>query len=308
MPSVSVHAFVRMLLVSCILSLSSTLARAQDAPETPPAAPPPKPQYSLPWSLRPAIAPTVLRSDSTFASAETSNTFVSTLLGGYKFIPNLGAYAKMAFTHHNPEQGESGNVFSNPLLFGLFTPELAKGIRLPVMLGFTLPIGGGGGDSPDLPNRAAPGAAIPTRGAMENALYATNFATITEGIGIAYIRHGLTLQAEVTLLQLIRTRGDAVEKDGFRHNSTYGLHAGYAILPKLYASVEMRYQRWLTDAQPVVAAAANRDTLTVGGGVRVTVPAGPVTLRPGVAYFAPLDDPMQAAKIHTFTLDVPILF
>ncbi len=309
MSSASLHASLRVLvLVVCTLSALGSLARAMDVSDPPPVSVPAKPKYSIPWSLRPAIAPTVLRTDSTFATAEAANTFVSTLLGGYRFAPNLGAYGKLAFTHHNPDQGPSGNAWSNPLFFGLFTPELVPGLRLPVMFGFTLPVGGGGGDTPDMPKRAAQGSAIFTRGAMENALYAANFATITEGVGLAYIRHGLTLQAEITLLQLIRARGTAVEKDDFRHNSTYGLHVGYALLEKLTLSVELRYQRWLTDAQPVTVAAFNRDTLTAGGGARLTLLAGPVTLRPGLAYFAPLDDPMQGMKVHTFTLDCPVLF
>ncbi|MFT3925687.1 MAG: hypothetical protein QM778_24310 [Myxococcales bacterium] len=273
-----------------------------------PEAPKPKPKYSLPWALRPAIAPNVLRSDSSYMTSDPTKAFVSTILGGAKFLPNLGAYGKLAITHNNPEKGPSANAVSNPLFFLLYTPEVSKGMRLPVMLGFTLPVGGGGGDDPDLPHKAAQGAAIPTRSAMENALYAVNFFTVTEGIGYAWIKDRLTLQVEATLFELFRARGDKVEKDSFRLNSTFGAHAGYAILDMLTLSAEIRYQRWLTDAAPVKMAAVNRDTLTVGGGARLNLPVGKVTLRPGFAYFAPLDDPMKKNSAHIFTFDVPVLF
>lgn len=273
-----------------------------------PTAAAPKPKYSLPWGLRPAIAPNALRSDSSYAVSDPTKTFVSTLLGGAKFAPNLGAYGKIALTHNNPVTGPTANAVSNPFFFLLYTPEVAKGMRLPVMFGFTLPVGSGGGDNPDVPDKAAQAAAIPTRSAMENALYAVNFFTLTQGVGYAWIKDRLTLQVEATLLESIRARGGQVEKDAFRLNSTYGAHAGYAVLDMLTLSVEVRYQCWLTNAAPVKVADSNRDTLTLGGGVRMNIPVGKITLRPGFAYFAPLDDPMRKSNTQLFTFDLPILF
>lgn len=283
-------------------------APAPAAEAAPAAPPPPKPKYSLPWALRPAIAPNVLRSDSTYAVSDPNKTFVSTVLGGHKFAPNWGAYGKIAYSHNNPEKGPAGNTLSNPLFFGLFTPELTKGVRFPIMLGFTLPVGSGGGSDPELPSKAAQAASIPARSATENALYAVNYATITEGIGLAWIKDRLTVQVEATLFQLMRARGEKVEKDSFRLNSTFGAHVGYAILDMLTLSAEVRYQRWLTDAAPVKVAEVNRDTLTVGGGFRFNLPVAKVTLRPGFGYFVPLDDPMKKLNFQTFTFDLPILF
>jgi hypothetical protein len=259
--------------------------------------------------LRPAIAPTVVRSDSTYAPAKLNDTFVSTLLAGYRFVPNVGLYAKLAYVHNNPEKGPSGNTLSNPLIFGLFTPELLKGLRLPISLGVALPLGGGGGNDFDKVHKAAQAQAVFARSGLENALYAVNFTTLTEGIGLAWIRDRLTLQAEATFFQSFRSRGDKVEKDKFRANSTYGFHAGYAVLDMLTLSAEIRYQRWLSDAQPVTVAAVNRDTLTIGGGARFNLPLGKITLRPGFAVFTPLDDPMRKAGMNRlFTFDLPILF
>ena len=137
------------------------------------------------------------------------------MLAGYKFIPNFGAYGKVALTYNAPDDvpmgPKSATAFSNPLLFGLYTPELVKGLRLPLFLGATLPIGSGGGDDFDKDAKAAQGAAIYARSGMDNALFAVNRFTVAAGAGLAYIRDRVTLQTEVTVLELIRTRGKMVE-------------------------------------------------------------------------------------------------
>jgi hypothetical protein len=289
-----------------MVSASAVTASAQDK------APAPKPRYSLPWGLRPAIAPKVIRSDSSLALTDNGNTFASTLLAGYNFIPNLGAYGRAAVTYNNPDSvpmgPKSATAFSNPILFGLYTPELMPGLRLPVFAGATLPIGAGGGDDPDKDSRAAQGAAIYTRSAMDNALFAVNYFTVTAGVGLAWIHDRLTLQTEVTVLELIRARGKKVEADETRTNFTTGLHAGYAVIDRLTLSAELRYQRWLSEAAPVKANPSARDQMTVGGGARLNLPVGKVTVRPGFAYFHPVDDPMAKGSARVLTFDVPVLF
>ncbi|HQY62565.1 MAG TPA: hypothetical protein PK141_14305, partial [Polyangiaceae bacterium] len=124
-----------------------------------------------------------------------------------------------------------------------------------------------------------------------------------------YVAHGLTAQAEATLLQLIRVRGDKFDKDDLRTNSTMGLHVGYAVLPWLLPSVELRYQHWLSTPTAVAANDALRQQLTAAIGVRGTVKLTKgVLFRPGVAYSHPVDDPMAKAGYRTVTLDFPFLF
>ena len=131
---------------TALAQASQTVTLSTNAPAKAPA----KPKYSLPWGLRPAIAPTVIRSDSSLALSDTGNTCVSTLLAGYKFMPDLGAYGKAAFTYNNPDSApmapKAATAISNPLLIGLYTPELMPGLRFPLFIGATLPIGEAGGD------------------------------------------------------------------------------------------------------------------------------------------------------------------
>ncbi len=313
--------------VATVLSLflQPTPGQAQDAV---PAAVARKPKYSLPWGLRPGIAPSVIRSDSSFALSDPQgNAFASTLTGGYKLMPNLGLYAKAALTYSTPAQPaatmmmptppkvESAAVLSNPLIFGLYTPEIAKGLWLPVFFGVTLPVGGGGGDDQDVPKYKAQTAGLWARSAMDNALFAVNYFTMAGGVGATWVHDRLTVQGEVTLLQLLRVRGDKtlptgkrLEPDGSRTNSTVGFHVGYAVIDMLTLSAELRYQRWLSEPTVVELFPTRRDQMTAGVGARVNLPLGKITLRPGIAYFHPLDDPMAEWKYRVITVDVPVLF
>lgn len=316
--------FLRVVTVLSLLVLTMS-GRAQDVV---PAAAAPKPKYSLPWGLRPGIAPNVIRSDSSLALSDPQgNAFASTLTGGYKLIPNLGLYAKAALTYSSPAQpaattmmpmppkAESATVFSNPLIFGLYTPKIANGLWLPVFLGVTMPIGSGGGDDRDVPKYQAQTAGLWARSAMDNALFAVNYFTLAGGAGAAWVRDRLTVQGEFTLLQLLRVRGDKtlpnrkkLEPDSSRTNSTLGLHVGYAVIDMLTLSAELRYQRWLSEPTVVKLFPPRRDQMTAGLGARVNLPLGKVTLRPGVAYFHPIDDPMADWKSRVITFDVPVLF
>jgi hypothetical protein len=94
---------------------------------------------------------------------------------------------------------------------------------------------------------------------MDNALFAVNYWTVIGGLGLARITHGLTLQAEVTVLQLTRARGPETQ-DKSRTNLTAGLHAGHFFSPKVSFGAEVRVQRWL---------------------------------RPGLSYARAFDDPMK---------------
>jgi hypothetical protein len=144
---------------------------------------------------------------------------------------------------------------------------------------------------------------------MDNALFAVNYTTLTAGVGLAFVRWGFTAQAETTILQLFRTRGDAIDKDAARTNFTSGLHLGYRLLDPLTVSVELRYQRWLSTPAAVTADPAKRDQLTFAVGLRANVPLTKTLLvRPGVSYSHPLDDPMAAQGYRILQLDVPVVF
>ena len=114
----------------------------------------------------------------------------------------------------------------------------------------TIPIGSGGGDDPDRGAEAAMTAALSARSAMDNALFAVNYWTVIGGLGLARISPGATFQAEVTVLQLTRSRGPSTQ-DASRTNLTAGIHAGHFFSPRFSIGAEVRMQRWLTNAAPV---------------------------------------------------------
>jgi hypothetical protein len=262
-----------------------------------------------------------VRSDTAFAfyespmSGESGTTVASMLLGSYKITPEFAPMVRLGIVQNSPPEGPmspgSGAVFLNPALGGTYVFKLSPDLRLAGFLGVTLPIGGGGGDSPEPESALARTAGIPARSALDNAMFAVNDLTIFPGVSLAYVAHGFTAQLELTLLQLIRVRGDAVQKDSSRTNFTSGLHLGYFFIPQLSAGAELRYQRWLST--PVVVEMdptdTLRDTLSMAVGVRAHFKLSEtIWLRPGLAYARGLDDPMAAADYNIIQLDVPVQF
>ena len=73
------------------------------------------------------------------------------------------------------------------------------------------------------------------RAQLDNALFAVNDLALIPGFGAAYVSGGLTVQVEITLLQLMRVRGEAAQPEASKTNMTTGLHGGYFFLPQLSA-------------------------------------------------------------------------
>ncbi|HTM46790.1 MAG TPA: hypothetical protein VL137_17665 [Polyangiaceae bacterium] len=294
-------------------------ASAQEATAmggTPAAAAPPapkKPPYSLPWQLRPVVVANVVRSDTALAfykspAGQSGSTVASMLLASYKLTDSFAPMVRIGFVHNSPPAGKSGNTLTNPVLGGTYALKFDD-FKVGLFLGIALPLGGGGGNTPDLPNRTAMAAGISARSAMDNAMFAMNYLTFFPGAGIAYVKDGVTVQAEATLLQLFRTRGDLVDVDSSRTNLTMGLHAGYFFIPELSAGVELRHQRWLSTPAPVKVNSALRDNTTVAIGPRAHFKLGEnMWLRPGIALALPVDKPMTDAKYKIVQIDVPFVF
>lgn len=140
-------------------------------------------------------------------------------------------------------------------------------------------------------------------------MFAVNYFAVFPGVGFAYVANGLTVQAETTLFQLARVRGDKIEKDSSKTNLTMGLHVGYFIVPVLSVGAEIRHQRWLSTPASVTATPATRDTTTFAVGPRVHIKlSGSVWFRPGIAYARGLDEPMTKGKYNIVQLDLPFSF
>lgn len=295
--------------------LCARAALSQTA-STEPTPPPAKPPYSLPWSLRPAIAATVVRYDSAFSFENAGFTYASTLLGSYSPVRDFAVIARLGLVHDAPNATYNATAITNPILGATYTPQPVKGLRIPVFLAVSLPIGMGGGNPdtgttwPSGSAYAAEQAGIYARSAMDNALFAVNYFGIIGGVGVAYMTHGLTVQAEATLLQYLRVRGELVDTDSARTNFTTGLHVGYQIVPWLTLSGELRGQVWLSSVSVVTKDPSKREqfTFALGARTRIDLVRDKIIMRPGLAWVHPIDDPMNKNGFNVLLLDVPVSF
>lgn len=296
------------------------------APAPAPPPPPPPPPYSVPWQLRPIVAPTVVRPETSFAIYEdragNAGTTIASLLTASYRIPGTGpasaglaSVIRVAFVTDAPapaNNARGGATFVNPLLGAAYAIKLDGGFRVNAFFGLTIPVGGGGGDAPDAGSLNSRGKGLNARAQLENALFAVNDFTIIPGFGVAYVKDGLTIQVEATLLHLMRVRGEAAQAEASKTNMTMGLHVGYFFLPELSFGAELRYQRWL-DAPIAVkqdATDASRDTLSIALGPRAHIKLGEARFRPGISYQRGLDKPLAAStpNYHIVQIDLPVFF
>lgn len=295
------------------------------AAEVPPAdvapAPPKPPPYSIPFGLRPALAVNVVRLDSALGffkdpvSGKSGSTFVSTLLASKKLSDNVSALIRLGMVSNAPPEPAmgpgpgSGTGFLNPVL-GINYMHKVDDWRITPFLGMAFPLGNGGGTKPDLAQALARNDGIFTRSAMDNAMFAVNDFVIFPGLDIAFIKGGLTLQAEATILQLRRVRGnDTVQPDAMRTNFTAGFHAGYFFVPAFSFGAEIRHQRWLSTPAAVKANDKLRENTTFAFGPRFHIKTSETSwLRPGISYTIPLDDPMSDKEYKIVQLDIPFIY
>jgi hypothetical protein len=306
--AIAPRCFRQTLLASLLLTslLASTSAHA-DGPTAPP------PPTSLAWQLRPTAAGNVVRSDTAVAAYEAGDdsgtTVVSSLLASYKVTPSLAPLLRVAIARNAPPMGDGATSVSNPVVGVTWGQPLAPTIKLAVFGGIAVPIGTGGGNEPDAAVAATNKAAMAARSAMDNALFAVNYTSPIAGVDVAYVANGLTVQAELTMIEAIRVRGDMKSPDSAITNMTSGLHVGYFPLPYLSVGADLRYQRYLTTPAVVKATPAARDNVSIAAGVRGHIKLGGKRwLRPGIAYARGLDDPMSGASYHVVQVDVPFAF
>jgi hypothetical protein len=291
------------IVLALLCSASAALADGRPAP------------YSLPWQLRSTAVTNSVRSDTAVAfyedSAGRGGTTIASMLGGtWKVRPDLGFMLRAGAVQSSPPTGDSASSLVSPLVGATYAPRLGPApLRLAAALGFSLPIGMGGGNHPDAAIAAADRSGIAARSSLDNAMFAVNYTAIAPAVDVAWVDHGLTVQAELAVLELIRVRGSAMEKDSARTNLITGLHAGYFVHPAISLSGELRYQRWLSTPAAVTANPAMRDFLTFAVGVRAHFKVGEKTwLRPGIAYARGLDDPMVAQHYDILQVDLPVTF
>ena len=331
--------YLTLLLLSASLSLLSESVRAQEpSPTTSPAEPPPpevpvpdsepahKPApYSLPFQLRPVTAVTAVRSDTSFASyqnalAQSGFAVVSELSAAYRIAgtgsapgTGLAPVIKLAVVNDSPPGTATGGfAFVNPLVGGTYALVLGSGFRASAFLCFTIPVGMGGGNTPDKGALDARTVGVVVRAGMDNALFAVNDFAVLPGIDIAYVGHGLTTQAEATVGQLERVRGAGQDPDASKTVFTSGIHVGYFLVDAVSIGAELRYQRWINapSAVDLHKPGTSVDLLSMGVGPRFHFEIGPgVWIHPGIAYTRGFDHPMTSpANDNIVQLDVPVVF
>jgi hypothetical protein len=233
---------------------------------------------------------------------------VTSLIASYRLSPHWAPVLRAIWVRNDAPAGtESGGGFANPIVGVSYFRPFGRGWRATGFLASSIPIGSGGGDSPDPGAAAAMTAGIPARSGMDNTLFAVNYWGVVFGAGVARVTSGLTVQAEATLFQLTRVRGPQTQ-DASRTNFTAGVHLGRFLSPHVSLAAELRMQRWLSDAAPARNNPAAREQLTVGFGPRFHFRAFGRLVRPGVSYTRALDDPMAASGYDVLQLDVPVVF
>ncbi len=288
---------------------------------------PPKPPYSIPFQLRPAAAVTVMRADTSFgmyddpaADSADGTAIVSTLLGSYKLSDSFAPLVRLGMVSNSPPGTAEGAVgFLNPILGATYFLPLTPELRFAAFFGVALPVGSGGGNTPNPAKATANAAGIRARSALDNALFAVNDVVLLPGVDLAYVAHGFTLQVEATLAQLFRARGSEARNaagaqlnpDSARTNFTAGIHAGYFIYPELSLGAELRHQRWLSTPRAIAndPTGTLRDTTSIALGPRVHFKLGDKSwLRPAIAFTMGVDDPQLRWEQKSVQLDIPVIF
>lgn len=260
-------------LVCLLITCWTTTALA-----APPAAP-----YTAPLQLRGAVAGNAVRSETTLGFADNGGAVASYLSASFRFLPDLAGVVRVGMASAAPEVGSAPVALMNPQLGVLWSPKLGESFRLSPFLAVTLPVGMGGGEDPDAGVLASLAAARQARFALDGAIALPNHLWVAGGLSAAWIAHGLTVQAELTLVEGIQVRGPAAADDTMT-NSLGGLFVGYALLPVLSVGAELRYQRFLSTPASVVKDPDARDQLSVAAGARGHIVLDGVTVRPGVSY------------------------
>jgi hypothetical protein len=243
-------------------------------------------------------------------------TFTSMLTGCYQVGSSFAPMIRLGFVADHPPatSGDPTNVaFLNPVVGGTYVIKPIDPLRVALFLGVTVPVGSGGGT---WANGKAPAeyqadaAGVWARSAMDNAMFAVNYLGVLPGLSVAFVKWGLTVQAEATVIALARVRGDPTqEKDDARVNLTAGLHAGYFVIPQLSIGAELRMQRWLSTPAALKADPGKLQQVTFAVGPRGHFQLGDsVFFRPGLSYSRGFDAPMARQSYQVVQVDLPVYF
>lgn len=281
----------------------------------PAAAPAPAPAspYALPFQLRPIVQPTLLRLEGAWAWHDNDGTGarafqeVTILTAGYAFTKTTGVGLRLPFVYNSPSGANAPDRIlqvANPVLAITHTPFPTEPLRFAFMAAASVPVGHGGSADASAASTRANSAAMLTRLSMDNMLFLPNDLSVATGISCAYVRDGLTVQADLTMLNTFKNR--EVTGDASRTNGLAALGAGYFFTPEISANAELLYQHWLTTPGAVAKDSSKRHNLSALVGVRYHHKFAWGVMRPGVAFAQGVDGPN--AETTEVRLDVPFIF
>lgn len=285
-------------------------------------------EASLPWQLHSVTTRNVVRADSAAAvfrdpQGNVDIAMTNTLSASYQLTDRWAPMLRIGFVGNNaPGAALDGTSFGNPMAGATYVRRM-NSRRLALFGVVSIPVGTGGGNEPD-PRAARTNAASITARPADEAMFEVNYATAILGADIAYVKGGFTAQAEVTLSQSVRVRGDktVAGADAFRTRGTAGVHLGRFLGRHVSIAGDLEYRRWLShptllDAMidpRIPSADEHSATLTASIGARVHFHVGKVSLQPGLSYtrgfdgFAP-HSPMTITKqTNAVAIAIPVLF
>ena len=277
-------------------------------PEAPPAQP-----YAPLFVGRSVNAGSGVRFDMTNApfTKDAASGVASAMMvsGSYKITDGFAMGVRLGIDRVGMAGMDTKVGFLNPSISGMYGWKLGRSFRVATALTTTLPAGSGGGNAGDQDLITAHKAASLARGAMEGATFSVNDVTLGYAADFAYVDHGVTAQVGAQLTTAFRARGDQVQSDAYKVNSTYNLGVGYFLIPQLSLGAELRYQRYVSTPSSVEKDPTARQNLSAGGGVRTHFAiAKSVWMRPGLSYAHGLVGPVEKAGYNMVQLDFPFSF
>jgi hypothetical protein len=277
-------------------------------------------EASLPWQLHSVTTSNVVQTDSAAAVFRDSQGNIdiaatTALSTSYQLTDRWAPMIRLGFVGNNaPGAALDGTSFGNPIAGATYTRALTDTRRLALFAAVSIPVGSGGGNDPD-PRAAKTNAAAITARPADGAMFEVNYATAILGADVAYVRRGFTAQAEATLLQGVRVRGDktAAGTDSFRTRATLGVHLGMFLGRHVSVGADLDYRRSLTTLDTMTGA-EDPATLTGSIGARVHVRIGAVSIHPGLSYTRGFDGlalhgPMNITKqTNAVAISIPVRF
>jgi hypothetical protein len=217
--------------------------------------------------------------------------------------------ARWGFADNRVGTGDRNRTgFVNPTIGVTMAFPIGPIVRFAAMTSFGVPLATGGGDG-DADGAFLQRQGMLARSAMENNHFTPNDLGFPTGLSLAAVHRGFTAQLDATIIPAGRVKGTGRQEDGARVNSTYGLFAGYFIVPQVSLGMELRYQYFLLPPSFVEVDPSARSNLTAGAGGRIEIELSDSTrMRPGICFSTGLAGYVEQQSFRMVQFDVPISF